>query len=125
MDDAISMSSSVFPKFDISIGPTHWSTVVISDANTTEIREAILLANSDSISVCLSNASTGVPFISTLELRQFNDSMYYTNFETRLESGSVYSSAPKQSSPTLPLLSFCRGDFSGTASCVTKFTMHT
>ncbi|KAF3772142.1 putative LRR receptor-like serine/threonine-protein kinase [Nymphaea thermarum] len=74
-------SSRVFPKFDISIGPTHWSTVDIFDANTTEILEAILLANSDSISVCLSNASTGVPFISTLELRQFNYTMYSTDYE--------------------------------------------
>ncbi|CAN6470984.1 unnamed protein product [Victoria cruziana] len=76
-------NSSVFPKFDISIGATHWSTVVISDASTIEVQEAILLANSDSINVCLSNASTGVPFISTLELRQFNDSMYSTNFESQ------------------------------------------
>ncbi|XP_020529980.1 probable LRR receptor-like serine/threonine-protein kinase At1g67720 isoform X2 [Amborella trichopoda] len=74
--------NDVYPKFDISLGATHWSTIVISDADTLEVRELIFLATSPSISVCLSNASTGQPFISTLELRQFNGSMYYTDFET-------------------------------------------
>ncbi|XP_077239571.1 putative LRR receptor-like serine/threonine-protein kinase At1g67720 [Tasmannia lanceolata] len=76
-------SSNVYPKFDISLGATHWSTIVISDANTTEVIELIFLALSPTISVCLSNATTGQPFISTLELRQFNGSVYYTDFETK------------------------------------------
>ncbi|XP_058110175.1 probable LRR receptor-like serine/threonine-protein kinase At1g67720 isoform X2 [Magnolia sinica] len=76
-------SSNVYPKFDISLGATHWSTIVISDATTMEVRELILLASSPTISVCLSNATTGQPFISTLELRQFNGSIYYTDFETK------------------------------------------
>jgi len=41
------------------------------------------LAAAPTLSVCLSNASTGQPFISTLELRQFNGSLYYTTDETR------------------------------------------
>ncbi|KAL2660411.1 hypothetical protein AAZV13_03G139500 [Glycine max] len=73
--------NNVYPKFDISIGPTHWSTIVISDANSIEMRELIFLASSPTVSVCLSNATTGQPFISTLELRQFNGSVYYTQFE--------------------------------------------
>ncbi|XP_011004155.1 PREDICTED: probable LRR receptor-like serine/threonine-protein kinase At1g67720 [Populus euphratica] len=76
-------SNNVYPKFDISVGPTHWSTIVISDANTIESTELIFLASSSSISVCLSNATTGQPFISTLELRQFNGSVYYTEFENQ------------------------------------------
>ena len=76
-------SNNVYPKFDISVGPTHWSTIVISDANTIESIELIFLASSSSISVCLSNATTGKPFISTLELRQFNDSVYLTEFENQ------------------------------------------
>ncbi|XXG66060.1 hypothetical protein AAC387_Pa05g3611 [Persea americana] len=76
-------NSNVYPKFDISLGATHWSTIVISDADTVEVRELIVLASSPTISACLSNATTGVPFISTLELRQFNGSVYYTDFETR------------------------------------------
>ncbi|GLT89693.1 hypothetical protein SLE2022_076690 [Rubroshorea leprosula] len=73
--------SNVYPKFDISLGATHWSTIDISDADTIELQELIFLATSPTISVCLSNATTGQPFISTLELRQFNGSVYATLFE--------------------------------------------
>eukprot|EP00257_Ricinus_communis_P008017 XP_002525187.2 probable LRR receptor-like serine/threonine-protein kinase At1g67720 [Ricinus communis] len=76
-------NNNVYPKFDISVGATHWSTIVISDANTIESIELIFLASSPTISVCLSNATTGQPFISTLELRQFNGSVYYTSFENQ------------------------------------------
>lgn len=76
-------NNNVYPKFDISLGPTPWSTIVISDADTIEIRELIFLASSSTVSVCLSNATTGQPFISTLELRQFNGSIYYTDFENQ------------------------------------------
>uniref|UniRef100_A0A6N2NAY8 Protein kinase domain-containing protein n=1 Tax=Salix viminalis TaxID=40686 RepID=A0A6N2NAY8_SALVM len=76
-------SNNVYPKFDISVGPTHWSTIAIYDANTIESIELIFLASSSSISVCLSNATTGKPFISTLELRQFNGSVYLTAFENQ------------------------------------------
>ncbi|XP_027350646.1 probable LRR receptor-like serine/threonine-protein kinase At1g67720 isoform X2 [Abrus precatorius] len=74
-------NNNVYPKFDISVGATHWSTIVISDANSIEMRELIFLASSPTLTVCLSNATTGQPFISTLELRQFNGSVYYTQFE--------------------------------------------
>ncbi|KAG8647314.1 hypothetical protein MANES_09G080500v8 [Manihot esculenta] len=76
-------NNNVYPKFDISVGATHWSTIVISDANTIESIELIFLASSPTISVCLSNATTGQPFISTLELRQFNGSIYYTEYENQ------------------------------------------
>lgn len=76
-------NNNVYPKFDISVGATHWSTIVISDANTIEQIELIFLATSPTASVCLSNATTGHPFISTLELRQFNGSVYYTEYEER------------------------------------------
>lgn len=76
-------NSTVYPKFDISLGATLWSTIVISNSDMLEVEELILLAQSSSISVCLSNASTGLPFISTLELRQFNGSIYYTDFEAQ------------------------------------------
>ncbi|KAK3016665.1 hypothetical protein RJ639_006760 [Escallonia herrerae] len=76
-------SNNVYPKFDISLGPTHWATIVISDANMIEAQELIFLALDPTISVCLSNATTGLPFISTLELRQFNGSIYLTEFENQ------------------------------------------
>lgn len=74
-------TNNVYPKFDISLGPTHWKTIVISDASTIEREELVFLATGPSVSVCLSNATTGQPFISTLELRQLNGSMYYTEYE--------------------------------------------
>ncbi|GMH10103.1 hypothetical protein Nepgr_011944 [Nepenthes gracilis] len=76
-------NNNVYPKFDISLDATPWSTIVISDANTAEVREMIFLALDPTISVCISNATTGQPFISTLELRQFNGSMYDTDFENQ------------------------------------------
>ncbi|KAF0889672.1 hypothetical protein E2562_030151 [Oryza meyeriana var. granulata] len=74
-------NSNVYPKFDLSLGATPWTTVVIDDATTPVVQEAIILAAAPTLSVCLSNASTGQPFISTLELRQFNGSLYYTTDE--------------------------------------------
>ncbi|CAN6814336.1 unnamed protein product [Brassica oleracea] len=76
-------SNNVYPKFDISLGATHWTTIVISEAATVETAELVFLASSPSVSVCLSNATTGQPFISTLELRQLNGSMYLTEFEDK------------------------------------------
>uniref|UniRef100_A0A1J3IU07 Putative LRR receptor-like serine/threonine-protein kinase n=1 Tax=Noccaea caerulescens TaxID=107243 RepID=A0A1J3IU07_NOCCA len=76
-------SNNVYPKFDISLGATHWTTIAISDAATIEKAELVFLASSPTVSVCLSNATTGQPFISTLELRQLNGSMYLTEFEDR------------------------------------------
>uniref|UniRef100_A0A2P2KUU7 non-specific serine/threonine protein kinase n=1 Tax=Rhizophora mucronata TaxID=61149 RepID=A0A2P2KUU7_RHIMU len=76
-------NNNVYPKFDVSVGATPWSTIVISDANTIESIELIFLASSPTVSVCLSNATTGQPFISTIELRQFNGSIYYTIFESQ------------------------------------------
>ncbi|CAM9004111.1 unnamed protein product [Rhodiola kirilowii] len=80
-------SNNVYPKFDISVGPTHWSTIVISDANTIEVIELIFLATESTESVCLYNGNTGEPFISTLELRQFNGSAYYTQYENQFYLG--------------------------------------
>jgi hypothetical protein len=75
-------NSNVYPKFDLSLGASPWSTIVIDDATTPVVEEAIILAAAPTLSVCLSNASTGQPFISALELRQFNGSLYYTSDET-------------------------------------------
>lgn len=58
-----------------------WSTVSILDASRIYVKEAVIRAPSDSIDVCICCATTGYPFISTLELRPFNLSMYATDFE--------------------------------------------
>ncbi|CAD5180145.1 unnamed protein product [Musa acuminata subsp. malaccensis] len=75
--------SNVYPKFDISIGASHWSTIVIYDEKAIVTQEAVILASFPTVSICLSNATTGQPFISTIELRQFNGSLYHTEFETQ------------------------------------------
>ncbi|TVU37069.1 hypothetical protein EJB05_19036 [Eragrostis curvula] len=73
--------SNVFPEFDLYLGASRWSTIVIYDEATVVTREAVVLASSPTLSVCVSNATTGQPFISTLELRQLNGSLYYTDYE--------------------------------------------
>ncbi len=77
-------NSNIFPKFDLSLGATPWTTVVVYDDTTPAVVEAIILASAPTLSVCLSNASTGqAPFISTLELRQLNGSLYETDYENQ------------------------------------------
>uniref|UniRef100_A0A0E0BR96 Protein kinase domain-containing protein n=1 Tax=Oryza glumipatula TaxID=40148 RepID=A0A0E0BR96_9ORYZ len=77
-------NSNIFPKFDLSLGATPWTTVVVYDDTTPKVVEAIILASAPTLSVCLSNASTGqAPFISTLELRQLNGSLYETDYENQ------------------------------------------
>ncbi|XP_031397203.1 probable LRR receptor-like serine/threonine-protein kinase At1g67720 [Punica granatum] len=73
--------NNVYPKFDISLGATYWSTVVISGVDTVETREMIFLATEPRVSVCLYNATAGSPFISTLEVRQLIESMYSNDLE--------------------------------------------
>ncbi|KAM0858541.1 hypothetical protein ACQ4PT_047771 [Festuca glaucescens] len=74
-------SSPVYPKFRVSLGTSPWSTVVIDDPSLVEAEEAIVLTRTPEISVCLSDASMGQPFISTLELRMFSGSMYSTPYK--------------------------------------------
>ncbi|XP_015693981.1 probable LRR receptor-like serine/threonine-protein kinase At1g67720 [Oryza brachyantha] len=73
--------SRVFPEFDLYVGASRWSTIVIYDEAKVVTREMVALAQSPSLSVCLANATTGQPFISTLELRPLNGSLYHTSFE--------------------------------------------
>ncbi|KAJ3684036.1 hypothetical protein LUZ61_013200 [Rhynchospora tenuis] len=74
-------NTNVYPKFVISLGATYWDTIVIIDAATPVVSEMVVLAPSPSLNVCLFNASSGLRFISTIELRQFNGSMYTSMFE--------------------------------------------
>ncbi|KAG2707985.1 hypothetical protein I3760_05G171400 [Carya illinoinensis] len=70
-----------YPQFKLFLDTTKWSTVSILDASRIYVKEAVIRAPSDSINVCICCATTGSPFISTLELRPFNLSMYATDFE--------------------------------------------
>ncbi|KAI5013077.1 hypothetical protein ZWY2020_028031 [Hordeum vulgare] len=71
------------PRCPSALGATRWSPIVVYDGARLVTREAVVLAQSSTVSVCLSNATNGRPFISTLELRPLNGSLYRTNGEAR------------------------------------------
>ncbi|KAM5568063.1 putative LRR receptor-like serine/threonine-protein kinase [Rosa sericea] len=74
-------SEETYPKFELYLDATMWSTVTIFEASRTYVNEMIIRASSNSVDVCICCATTGFPFISTLELRPLNISMYATDFE--------------------------------------------
>ena len=74
-------SGHTYPQFQLYLDATKWATVSIYDASRVYVEEMIIRAPSNSIDVCMCCATTGSPFISTLELRPLNLSMYATDFE--------------------------------------------
>ncbi|XVE92253.1 hypothetical protein REPUB_Repub01dG0080900 [Reevesia pubescens] len=74
-------SEDAYPKFELYLDATEWATVTIQDVSRIYVNEMIIRAPSDSIDVCICCATTGSPFISTLELRPLNLSMYATDYE--------------------------------------------
>ncbi|XP_057949441.1 probable LRR receptor-like serine/threonine-protein kinase At1g67720 isoform X2 [Malania oleifera] len=76
-----SENEDAYPKFQLYLDATEWATVTVRDASRVYVMEMIIRAPSASIDVCLCCATTGSPFISTLELRPLNLSMYITDFE--------------------------------------------
>lgn len=76
-------SEDSYPKFQLFLDATRWSTVTVLDASRVYVHEMIIRAPSGSIDVCICCAVTGSPFISTIELRPLNLSMYATDFEDK------------------------------------------
>ncbi|KAK9277012.1 hypothetical protein L1049_006551 [Liquidambar formosana] len=74
-------NEETYPKFQLYLDATKWSTVAVVDPLRVYVKEMIIRAPSNSIDVCLCCATTGSPFISTVELRPLNLSMYATDFE--------------------------------------------
>jgi hypothetical protein len=64
--------------FGLHIGVNFWETVNLSNSDplNTIWKEVLTVAPSNSLSVCLINFGSGVPFISSLELRPLQDTMY-------------------------------------------------
>ncbi|KAM0880465.1 hypothetical protein ACQ4PT_033554 [Festuca glaucescens] len=64
--------------FGLHIGVNFWEAVNLSnsDPSATIWKEVLTIAPSNSVSVCLINFSSGIPFISSLELRPLEDAMY-------------------------------------------------
>ncbi|XP_010244372.1 PREDICTED: probable LRR receptor-like serine/threonine-protein kinase At4g29180 [Nelumbo nucifera] len=67
------------PQFDLYLGVNLWYSVKFSNASHFVSTEIINLAESSSIYVCLINIGLGTPFISGLELRPLNASVYNTD----------------------------------------------
>ncbi|KAL6969333.1 hypothetical protein U1Q18_029050 [Sarracenia purpurea var. burkii] len=75
------VSEDTYPKFQLYLDATKWSTMTVQDGSRVYVKEMIIRAPSNSIDVCLCCATTGSPFMSTLELRPLNLSVYATDFE--------------------------------------------
>ncbi|XP_050285789.1 LRR receptor-like serine/threonine-protein kinase IOS1 [Quercus robur] len=68
------------PEFDLHLGPNLWDTIKIENSSLGVIKELIHVPSLNHIQVCLVNTGLGTPFISALELRPINSSLYVTNF---------------------------------------------
>ncbi|XP_031280544.1 senescence-induced receptor-like serine/threonine-protein kinase isoform X2 [Pistacia vera] len=66
------------PQFDLYLGGSLWETIKLDHADSTSTNEIIHVPSTDYIFVCLINTGLGVPFISSLELRPLNTSLYKT-----------------------------------------------
>ncbi|GAU49846.1 hypothetical protein TSUD_301510 [Trifolium subterraneum] len=74
-------NGGTYPQFQLYLDATKWATVSIYDGKRVFVKEIIFRAPSNSVDVCVCCATTGSPFISTVELRPLNLSMYATDFE--------------------------------------------
>ncbi|XP_076921825.1 putative LRR receptor-like serine/threonine-protein kinase At4g29180 [Bidens hawaiensis] len=66
------------PEFDLYLGVNLWLTVKFKHDSDIIVTEIINVALDDTLSVCLVNTGRGIPFISGLELRPLNGSIYKT-----------------------------------------------
>ncbi|KAF7134797.1 hypothetical protein RHSIM_Rhsim08G0229900 [Rhododendron simsii] len=84
------------PEFELYLDGDQWDTIKFDDASDAVRAEIIhnVPATSTYIHVCLVNTRLGTPFISTLELRRLDTSIYKTNsgslkLFTRIDVGST------------------------------------
>ncbi|XP_044336121.1 senescence-induced receptor-like serine/threonine-protein kinase [Triticum aestivum] len=71
------MGGSLF-RFGLHIGVNFWEAVNLTntDPSSTIWKEVLTVAPGNNLSVCLINFGTGTPFVSSLELRPLQDTMY-------------------------------------------------
>ncbi|CAN6934014.1 unnamed protein product [Brassica oleracea var. botrytis] len=74
-------SEETYPKFQLYLDATRWATVSVTEVSRVYVEELIVRATSSYVDVCVCCAITGSPFMSTLELRPLNLSMYATDYE--------------------------------------------
>ncbi|GAB4842349.1 hypothetical protein Ancab_012319 [Ancistrocladus abbreviatus] len=64
------------PEFDLHLGVDVWDTVKLNDSSQIIRKEMIHAPSTDYLYVCLANTGNGTPFISVLEIRPLNYSIY-------------------------------------------------
>ena len=69
-------SKNQLPKFKLYLGADEWATVNIDNPSNTIRKEIMNVPTTDDLYVYLVNIGSGTPFISTLELRPLNNSIY-------------------------------------------------
>ncbi|KAK1286472.1 putative LRR receptor-like serine/threonine-protein kinase [Acorus calamus] len=62
------------PEFDLYAGVNLWAAVRKIDNHT--VFELIMVAQTNTVSVCLVNKDTGTPYVSAIELRPLGDNLY-------------------------------------------------
>ncbi|CAN8326427.1 unnamed protein product [Cochlearia groenlandica] len=72
--------NKALPEFDLYVNVNFWTSVTFKNASENVIKEVLSFAESDTVYVCLVNKGKGTPFISALELRPMNSSIYGTEF---------------------------------------------
>ncbi|XP_038696402.1 probable LRR receptor-like serine/threonine-protein kinase At4g29180 [Tripterygium wilfordii] len=68
------------PDFDLYVDVNLWTSVKFNNASHVVTTEIISTASSNATHVCLLNKGLGTPFISALELRPLNSSIYGTEY---------------------------------------------
>ncbi|KAJ3695097.1 hypothetical protein LUZ60_000474 [Juncus effusus] len=63
-------------SFDVHLGVNKWDVVKIYDSSVEYMSESVTVAESNTLSVCLINIGEGTPFISALEMRPFDSTVY-------------------------------------------------
>ncbi|KAF8087242.1 hypothetical protein N665_0593s0005 [Sinapis alba] len=73
------VNEKAFPEFDLYLNVNFWSTVKFKNASEQVFKEILTFTESEMLHVCLVNKGKGTPFISGLELRPLNSSIYNTD----------------------------------------------
>ncbi|WOL11084.1 leucine-rich repeat receptor-like serine/threonine-protein kinase [Canna indica] len=63
-------------QFDLYLNVNLWKTINVTDPSKYHLTEVVTVATAHRISVCLVNTGQGTPFISGLDLRPINSSLY-------------------------------------------------
>uniref|UniRef100_A0ACD5XKN0 Uncharacterized protein n=1 Tax=Avena sativa TaxID=4498 RepID=A0ACD5XKN0_AVESA len=69
-------SNSSSPQFDLHLGTNFWDRITLQGPTVNWASEAIFVAWASWVPVCLVNTGTGTPFVSTVELRPLQASLY-------------------------------------------------